>query len=126
MKQTAILVLLALSTARIAAAEQPAHPSQEMYLRYCASCHGKDGKGDGPAAAAFTPKPTDLTMLAKSNGGEFPALKVAASIEGLTMNKAHGSAAMPVWGSLNDQPGSRGKTMDVASLTNYLRSIQQK
>ena len=28
---------------------------QEMYKAYCASCHGLDGKGAGPAAAAQTP-----------------------------------------------------------------------
>lgn len=27
----------------------------------CAGCHGKTGKGDGPAAAALTPKPQDHT-----------------------------------------------------------------
>src|SRR5439155_19153349 len=27
----------------------------------CVSCHGPSGKGDGPAAAALTPKPADWT-----------------------------------------------------------------
>jgi mono/diheme cytochrome c family protein len=31
------------------------------YATYCASCHGQGGKGDGPAAAALSPKPRDLT-----------------------------------------------------------------
>ena len=26
---------------------------KEMYLQYCASCHGRDGKGDSPAASAL-------------------------------------------------------------------------
>ncbi len=31
------------------------------FEQLCASCHGAVGKGDGPAAAALTPKPRDLT-----------------------------------------------------------------
>lgn len=30
----------------------------------CADCHGQKGKGDGPAAADFSPKPGDLTKAA--------------------------------------------------------------
>src|SRR5262245_59283715 len=86
MKRTAIVVVLAVAAAGVARAEQT-HPSKETYDRLCASCHGTDGKGDGPAAAALDPKPTDLTMLAKNNGGEFPTLKVAESIQGRTMTK---------------------------------------
>src|ERR1700674_202975 len=40
---------------------------KNMFLNYCASCHGVDGKGNGPAAAALKPAPTDLTTLAKAN-----------------------------------------------------------
>jgi len=34
---------------------------QEIYSRNCASCHGADGTGRGPAAAALAHKPADLT-----------------------------------------------------------------
>src|ERR1035438_2392809 len=44
----------------------------DLYQRYCAVCHGKDGKGGGPAAAALKAIPTDLTQLSKNNGGKFP------------------------------------------------------
>jgi len=41
--------------------ETSAASGKEMYVQYCASCHGKEGKGDGPAAAALkTPLPTLL------------------------------------------------------------------
>lgn len=33
----------------------------EVYARYCASCHGAGGKGDGAAGAALPIKPSDLT-----------------------------------------------------------------
>ena len=55
---------------------------QKLYTQYCASCHGADGKGNGPAAAKLNPKPTDLTQLAKRNGGKFPFYETMLSIEG--------------------------------------------
>lgn len=41
-----------------------------LYTTNCASCHGNDGKGDGPAAAAFTPKPRNFTTGEWKNGGK--------------------------------------------------------
>src|SRR3984893_15783693 len=35
----------------------------EMFNSYCAVCHGKDGKGNGPAASAMKTSPADLTAL---------------------------------------------------------------
>ena len=32
-----------------------------LYDQHCASCHGADGKGDGPAAAGLNPPPADFT-----------------------------------------------------------------
>lgn len=37
---------------------------EEVYAARCASCHGSTGLGDGPAAAAGWPAPTNLTRLA--------------------------------------------------------------
>jgi mono/diheme cytochrome c family protein len=34
---------------------------KEIFITYCASCHGKEGKGDGQAAASLQPKPADFT-----------------------------------------------------------------
>ncbi len=36
----------------------------KTYATYCSSCHGPEGKGDGAAAAAMTPKPRDFTDAA--------------------------------------------------------------
>jgi putative copper export protein/mono/diheme cytochrome c family protein len=35
---------------------------QALYGPHCASCHGPDGEGNGPAAASLRIKPADLTM----------------------------------------------------------------
>ena len=61
-----------------------------MYQAYCAACHGADGKGDGPASAALKSRPSDLTNLAKRNGGKFPELKVFGAINGDLRVAAHG------------------------------------
>ena len=34
---------------------------QKIYKTTCAPCHGESGKGDGPAAVAYDPKPRDHT-----------------------------------------------------------------
>ena len=31
-----------------------------LYAQHCAACHGSDGRGDGPAASALQPHPTDF------------------------------------------------------------------
>jgi mono/diheme cytochrome c family protein len=53
-----------------------------MYLQYCATCHGKDGEGNGPAASALKQAPKDLTLLTIKNNGTFPDFRVAQVIDG--------------------------------------------
>lgn len=101
----------------------------EMYRNYCASCHGLSGKGDGPAAPAMKTGPTDLTALAKNNGGKFPTLKVNYVLSMDTSVPAHGAKDMPVWGVLlrDMEGGSPGYTrMRVHNLLTYVESLQQK
>jgi mono/diheme cytochrome c family protein len=38
-----------------------AEAGKAPYQQQCASCHGASGTGDGPAARAFNPPPSDLT-----------------------------------------------------------------
>ncbi|HYU47110.1 MAG TPA: hypothetical protein VEK84_13155, partial [Terriglobales bacterium] len=66
-----------------AAATSPAS-GHDMFMSYCASCHGKDAKGNGPAASALKVAPMDLTALARQNGGKYPALKVTSVLSGQT------------------------------------------
>src|SRR6516165_6975954 len=73
------LLLLLLSVVTVHAGEQP---GQALYLRYCAACHGRQGRGDGPVAPALGEKPTDLTQLAATHGEEFPLQAVVDAIDG--------------------------------------------
>lgn len=100
---------------------------KEMYLQYCASCHGKDGKGGGPATAALKAAPTNLTTLASRNNGTFPDVRVARVIEGSDELTAHGSRDMPTWGQVFHQmEGDTTMKLRVANLTSYVKSLQTK
>jgi len=99
-----------------------------MFQAYCAACHGKQGKGDGPAARALKAVPADLTRISARNGGKFPTVKVRRYIEGLDELAAHGSRDMPVWGQAFRgvaTGGQAGVQLRVEALARYLESIQQ-
>jgi mono/diheme cytochrome c family protein len=100
----------------------------DLFRAYCASCHGKNGKGNGPAAPALKATVPDLTVIAKSNGGEFPVARVRRIIMGQGMIASHGSREMPVWGPIFYQVEAdvdRGPVR-MENLVKYLESIQVK
>jgi mono/diheme cytochrome c family protein len=101
------------------------------YFKYCSSCHGADGRGNGVVAGSLRPKPTDLTQLAKRNGGTFPDADVKEIVDGRTRVAAHGSSTMPVWGKVFGKektymtPDAHIRSQ-VQLITDYLTSIQTK
>jgi mono/diheme cytochrome c family protein len=100
-----------------------------MYVAYCASCHGKDGKGDGPAASALKSVPTDLTQLAVCNKGTFPENRVFQTIKGDSATSSHGPKDMPVWGPIFASMGAKSDgvvQLRIRNLTKYIASLQQK
>ena len=102
---------------------------QEMFVNYCAVCHGKDGKGNGPAAPALKMPATDLTTLAQKNGGKYPSLHVSSVIRGEGDLPAHGSKDMPVWGPLfwkMSQGHDAEVQQRIANLNQYIESLQAK
>jgi len=103
----------------------------DLFRAHCASCHGLEGKGDGPAGLALKKKVPDLTMLAKNNQGQFPSAYVRRTIAGGGLSEwaiAHGSREMPIWGPIFHQIESDMDWGNVRldNLTKYLESIQQK
>lgn len=77
-------------------AQGKADLGKREYDSNCANCHGVDGKGGGAYVEFLKRTPTDLTMLAKRNGGVFPISRVYDVIDGAGVG--HGSRDMPVWG----------------------------
>ncbi len=59
--RAATCAILALLTAGGAARAQDAAAGKATYEKWCAGCHGVDGKGDGPAADRMLPRPRDFT-----------------------------------------------------------------
>lgn len=95
-----------------------------MFDSYCATCHGKDGKGAGPAAKALAKAPADLTKVSARNGGKFPDVRVRRYIEGADEVAAHGSRDMPMWGSLFNSLSRDTAVLRVAALADYIKGIQ--
>ena len=99
-----------------------------MFMEYCATCHGTEGKGNGPAAGALKKAPADLTLLSAHNGGKFPEAHISRYIGGDDTILAHGSRDMPIWGdvfkSMNRDQAVTAQR--VSNLTDYVKSIQAK
>ena len=98
----------------------------DLFRAYCASCHGSDAKGHGPAAGALKAKVPDLTFLAKNAAGQFPATRVRRVIMGDDVVASHGSREMPIWGPIFHQIEAdvdRGYVR-LENLVKYLESIQ--
>jgi mono/diheme cytochrome c family protein len=145
MCKSSLVLLLAATTAAFAGVAQqsntklkevPIKPTspvsgQQMYTTYCASCHGADGKGNGPAAPALKIPATDLTTLSQKNGGKFPSAHVATVLRFGVENVAHGTAQMPVWGDLMQtlgppsQAGSSVMHQRISNLTDYIKQMQK-
>jgi mono/diheme cytochrome c family protein len=102
----------------------------DLFASYCASCHGREARGDGPVAAALTVRPADLTRIA-ARRGRFEASEVAAFIDGRTDVLAHGRREMPVWGRIFDDRNENAVSDEtllspgmIFAITAYLGSIQ--
>lgn len=102
---------------------------QETFLKYCASCHGKTAKGDGPAVFVFRTPPPDLTTLSKRHENKFPAGYVGVVLTFGKRFASHGSEDMPVWGStfktldpVHDPTGQQ----HIDDVVAYIRSLQVK
>jgi mono/diheme cytochrome c family protein len=100
----------------------------EMYQTYCASCHGVDGKGSGPASAALNGPLPDLTKLAQANEGAFPSASVLMTLGRVRGSGAHGSEEMPIWGDVfrasSGGTDEMGVQMRLYQLMRYLDSMQ--
>jgi mono/diheme cytochrome c family protein len=142
MVASVVVVGLEFAGAGLACAQAPAAGAPPVpighheYSHACAQCHGRGGKGDGPDGAALSPKPTDLTVLAKNNGGKFPTQKILAVIRDTEPISAHGPHEAPVWGkefSLRDNVSTGASVPEpsaqvayrVKQLVEYLKSIQE-
>ena len=97
-----------------------------MFANYCAVCHGKEAKGDGPAAGALKTPPPDLTKISTRNAGAFPDVKVQRYIEGLDEVPSHGTRDMPMWGDVFRSLDRDMAQIRITALVEYVKALQTK
>ena len=123
---------LALALSACVQGPQP-QAGRAEYQQLCSSCHGPDGRGDGPAAAGLRVKPADLTTIAARNGGAFPRVAVMSMIDGYKRAKGHGGM-MPVFDTLLQGPTVMIDTGDgvvtptparLVNLADYIQTLQR-
>ena len=105
---------------------------QDLFLYFCAECHGSDAESIGPIAEMLAINPPELTSLAERNGGKFPTEYVAMQIDGRISVASH--LDMPVFGPYlgSDQsvaiklPSGQPMlvTQHLADLIAYLQFVQ--
>jgi mono/diheme cytochrome c family protein len=131
---SAVACGILLAAGGLHAGERPPHdPSAAakgamIYRTYCASCHGKDARGDGALASRLKVAPPNLTRLGRR--GRFSFDEVNRIIDGQRPLRGHGGPDMPVWGDafLESRDGYDGAKVKekIAQLTHFLASIQKE
>jgi mono/diheme cytochrome c family protein len=102
-----------------------------MFMQYCSSCHGQDGRGSGSVSEFLKVKVPDLTLLKKENKGVYPMDEVMAAIDGRRKSRLHGNPKMPVWGEsfsreVKDPKSAEATTsVKVRAIAEYIATIQR-
>ena len=129
---TVVAVFLAgIASTEVQAQAFEQYSGEETYQRFCASCHGETGRGDGPVAAGLKISVPDLTLLAQRHGNDFPASALQKIIDGREIVIVHGTRYMPVWGyefwleEGADEAAQANVEIIVDNLIEYLESIQR-
>jgi mono/diheme cytochrome c family protein len=114
------------------AADYAAMSGEDLYRRFCASCHGVSGRGDGPVSASLRVEVPDLTLVAHRANGTYPRERVAHIIDGRYIIGAHGTRTMPVWGEdlarleIGNPEAERSSQILIARLADYVGSLQRR
>ena len=131
-------LVFVMAPALLAAGMLFAHPGdyhkysgEQLYMRFCASCHGASGAGDGPVAEALSTHLPDLREMAVRSGQRFSRDWVYRIVDGRVRIAAHGTREMPVWGTgfyveygANADADCKAQPI-ISELVDYLIAIQQ-
>jgi mono/diheme cytochrome c family protein len=130
----ACLASAALAGWAVASSSSPSDSSEpetsrgaQSYERYCATCHGTSGRGDGALAPYLETGPSDLTLLSRRHDGFYPANLVRHALDGSSVPKARG--AMPDWSaSLRHDaagPSRMAAAATVDGIVEYVETLQE-
>jgi hypothetical protein len=107
------------------------YSGEELFDRFCASCHGAEARGDGPVSRSLNVAVPDLTTIGLRYG-EFPAGRIRDIVDGRGIDvAAHGTRTMPVWGyefwveEGGDVNAQRAVRSAITRLVEHLRSVQR-
>lgn len=123
--------LLLMTSSATRAADYVGMSGKDLYGRFCASCHGVTGRGDGPVAKSFKVEVPDLTLIARRAKGEYPRDRIEKIIDGRHILGAHGSRTMPVWGEdfnrleLGNPDAERSTRLVIQRLADYVWLLQR-
>ena len=116
------------ATAESQAATQDVSGADE-FQRYCALCHGADGRGMGPLSDvdAMKRRAADLTQIALRNNGVFPFVRVANTIRVGGSLAAHSPSRMMAWEKIFSAESDpvRAKAI-IFEVTRYVEGLQEK
>ena len=107
------------------------YSGDETFGRFCASCHGTGGEGNGPVAAGLPISVPDLTTLRKRQGERFPEDTLRKIIDGRDVVIYHGTRYMPVWGyefwveEGADEAAEERVEIIIRNLIDFIESIQK-
>ena len=126
-----LAVILFFTASARAAGPDDVRDGEKYFRRYCASCHGIHGTGDGPVASSLSKPPANLRMLSDKYGSPLPTAKLADIIDGRDAVRAHGTAEMPVWGERlyamgQGERGELGISEIIGKIVAYLDTIQDR
>jgi cytochrome c553 len=79
----------------------PTQEARQVFDTICATCHGQDGTGNGPGAAALNPKPRNYTDKAWQASVTDDQIRTIILKGGAGVGK---SPAMPAQVQLKDKP----------------------
>jgi mono/diheme cytochrome c family protein len=123
-----LLVFLISQTVALGAGPES---GKDMYVQYCSSCHGRDGRGSGSVSGFLKITIPDLTTLRKSNKGVYPADRVIMAIDGRRTVRGHGEPKMPVWGEAFVRETKDPKSAEVVTgqkekrIADYVATLQR-
>jgi mono/diheme cytochrome c family protein len=101
----------AVAVADQAAAEDEA---KKIFAERCATCHGMNGAGDGPASAGLTPKPRNF---------QDPDWQKSVSDQHIEQILQYGGPAVGRSAAMPSNPDLSSKPEVVTSLREYIRNL---
>ena len=110
------------TTAREMSADESLAAGRQLFESYCATCHGPNGDGNGPAAAQLVLKPRDFALAAFKFDTDADWEKGTDQDLAAVIRQGPGAfggrSAMPAWSQFSDT--------EIDSLVRFIRSLEKR